>query len=295
MTDPEVLPAALAFGRLDFTNPSVLRRAAPAVADGVAVLDVGPGVRVHRPADAGGALPVVVWCHAGGFCIGSAADDDRLCARLATGADAIVVAVDYRLAPEHPYPAALDDGYTVLTWLASGGLPGADPARIAVAGASAGGGLAAGLALLARDSGGPALAFQLLTQPVLDDRLGTASMRAGAGAAVFSRADAETCWAHYLRGLRGAPVPVYAAPLRATDLAGVAPAYVLAAGLDCLRDEAIAYALAMQRDGVPVELHVVPGVPHGFGAVAPKARVSRAAVAEYVSVLRAALHRGEPT
>src|SRR5262249_53599095 len=127
MMDPEVLPAALAFGRLDFTSPALLRRPAPPAPAGVAVLDIGPGVRIHQPP--GGDLPVLVWCHAGGFCIGSAADDDPLCARLATGADAIVVAVDYRLAPEHPYPAALDDGYAVLTWLAAGGLPGADPSR----------------------------------------------------------------------------------------------------------------------------------------------------------------------
>ncbi|MET7402704.1 alpha/beta hydrolase fold domain-containing protein, partial [Dactylosporangium sp. NPDC005572] len=136
MMDPEVLPAALAFGRLDFTNPAALRRDAPA------------GLRVHRPEGVTGDLPVVVWCHAGGFCIGSAAEDDPLCARLAAGTGAIIVAVDYRLAPEHPYPAALDDVWETLTWVSSGGLPGADPSRIAVAGASAGAGLAAGSALL---------------------------------------------------------------------------------------------------------------------------------------------------
>lgn len=247
-------------------------------------------VRVFRPREAPGPLPIVVWCHGGAYVVGSASQDDLLCSDLAVRTCAIVVSVDYRLAPEDPYPAALEDCYAVACWAAAGGITVSNRARLAVAGASAGAGLAAAVALYARDHGGPPIVFQLLLYPYLDDRRATPSHLAAGDAPLFTTADAEHGWQHYLRGLTdSASVPPYAAPARAIDLAGLPPAYVLAAGMDCLRDEAVDYAMAMARAGVAAELHVVPAVPHGFDAVAPDAAVSQRTIAEYAAALRRGL------
>ena len=250
-------------------------------------------VRVFRPKDAPGSLPVVVWIHGGAYVVGSASQDDLLCSDLAVRTGTVVVSVDYRLAPEHPYPAALEDCYAAACWAAAGGVAGTDPARLAIAGASAGAGLAAAVALYARDRGGPPIVYQLLLYPYLDDRRDTPSHRADRDAPLFTTTDAEHGWQHYLRDLTDADrVPAYAAPARAATLAGLPPAYVLAAGMDCLCDEAVNYAMAMAQAGVAVELHLVPAVPHGFDAVAPDAAVSQRVIAEYAAALRRGL--GEP-
>jgi acetyl esterase len=247
----------------------------------------GVPVRVFRPRDATGSLPVVVWIHGGAYVVGSASQDDLLCSDLAVRTGTVVVSVDYRLAPEHPYPAALDDCYAATCWAAAGGVESTDPSRLAIAGASAGAGLAAAVALYARDHGGPLIVFQLLLYPYLDDRRDTPSHRTGHAAPLFTAVDAEHGWRHYLRGLTdGNGIPPYASPARAAALDGLPPAYVLAAGMDCLRDEAVNYAMAMAQAGVAVELHLVPAVPHGFDAVAPDAAVSRRVIAEYASALR---------
>jgi acetyl esterase len=304
--DPEVAAALADLPPLQFADPAAQRRAFAELAKQApkpppddrttmeklevprSTLGTVP-VRVFRPHAASGSLPIVVWIHGGAYVVGSASQDDLLCSDLAVRTGAVVVSVDYRLAPEEPYPAALDDCYAVVCWAAAGGLRSGDAARLAVAGASAGAGLAAAVALYARDLGGPLIVFQLLLYPYLNDRRDTPSHQAGRDAPLFTAADAEDGWRHYLRGLPGGdPVPPYAAPARAAALAALPPAYVLAAGMDCLRDEAVDYAMAMARAGVAVELHLEPAVPHGFDALAPAAAVSQRVIAEYA----AALHRG---
>ena len=253
--------------------------------------DLDVGVRVYRPRVAAGTLaPAVLTIHGGGFIIGSVEAEHAGSALMALGAGAVVVSVEYRLAPEHPYPAALHDCYAALTWLhAEAGALGVDPSRVAVAGASAGGGLAAATALFARDRGGPALCFQMLQIPELDDRLDTPSMRAFTDTPLWSRPLAVKSWAAYLGQLAGSPdVPAHAAPARAEDLSGLPPAYVSTAENDPLRDEGITYALRMLQAGVSVELHQFPGTFHG-SALVTTAAVSRRAQEETGVVLRRAL------
>jgi acetyl esterase len=211
--------------------------------------------------------------------------------RLARELGVPVVTVDYRLAPEHPYPAGLEDCYAGLVWVAKNAdALGIDPDRIAIHGESAGGGLCAALALLARDRGGPSIAFQYLGVPELDDRLDTPSMRAFTDTPIWNRPNAIFSWDSYLgAGKRGgADVPIYAAPARATDLTGLPPAYVSVMEFDPLRDEGIAYAQALMHAGVSVELHAFPGTFHGSSLV-EQAAVSRREADEALTVLRRAL------
>ncbi|MEV6263403.1 alpha/beta hydrolase [Streptomyces sp. NPDC051784] len=257
----------------------------------------GPALalRVYTPVDhreAAAALPAVYDIHGGGFVLGSVAATHARSVGLCAKLRAVVVAVEYRLAPEHAYPLPLEDCYAGLVWTAShGGEYGIDPTRIALHGQSAGGGLAAALALLARDRGGPQPCFQYLGSPALDDRMSTASMRAFVDTPAWNRANARISWSSYLgEGVPGSEqVSPYAAPARATDLRGLPSAYVAAAQFDPLRDEAIAYALALQAAGVAVELHLFPGAFHGSVGVT-SAEVSRREQAEEIQVLRRALH-----
>lgn len=229
--------------------------------------------------------------HGGGFIIGSAEENRTRNIVLARRLGVVVASVDYRLAPEHPFPAGLEDCYAGLTWLAANaGELGVDPARIAIHGISAGGGLCAALALLARDRGGPAIAFQYLGVPEVDDRLDTSSMRAFTDTPVWHRPNAIVSWDAYLgEGVPGTPsVSPYAAPARATDLTGLPPAYVSVMQFDPLRDEGIAYATALLAAGVTVELHLFPGTFHG-SSLLPTAAVSRREFAEAVAVLERAV------
>ena len=228
--------------------------------------------------------------HGGGFIVGSVEAEHIGAVLSAENLGAVVVSVDYRLAPEHPYPAGVHDCYAALTYIhAEAAALGVDTDRIAVMGASAGGGLAAATALLARDEGGPALCFQMLHIPELDDRLETPSMQAFVDSPVWNRPLAEQSWHAYLGDIWGtADVPIYAAPARAVDLRGVPPAYVSTAENDPLRDEGIAYALGLLRAGVSVELHQFPGTFHG-SALVMTAAVSQRAQQESAAVLRRAL------
>lgn len=244
----------------------------------------GVPLRVYRPKDAVGDLPGILYLHGGGFCIGSVDTEHGGAVILANAVNAVVVNVDYRLAPEHPYPAGLEDCYTGLEHLA--GLDGVDASRLAVHGQSAGGGLAAATALLARDRGGPALAFQSLGIPELDDRLETPSMTAFTDTPMWSRTQAVTSWEHYLGGR---PADQYAAPARAEDLAGLPPAYVTACELDPLRDEGITYAMRLLAAGVSVELHAYPGTFHGAQLV-PSAAVVKRMDADLLGALDRALN-----
>lgn len=234
-------------------------------------------VRVHRAGDAAGPLPCLVSIHGGGMVMGSALMDDPKFDAWCPQLGLVGVSVDYRLAPETPYPGPLDDCYAALRWVADHADElGVDPARIGVGGISAGAGLAAGVALLARDRGEIPLAFQLLETPMLDDRQITPSSRLD-DLAIWSRQANRFGWSSYLGELYGTDaVPAYAAPARATDLAGLPPAFVSVGTCDGFRDEAIDYALRLNQADVPCELHVYPGAPHGFQMAADAALVRRA-------------------
>ncbi|GAA4840614.1 alpha/beta hydrolase [Kitasatospora terrestris] len=240
-------------------------------------------VRIYRPHGARGA---VVWMHGGGFVFGDVETEHPWAARLAQGSGAVVVSVGYRRAPENPYPAALDDVYAVLGWLAGHAADlGIDPDRIAVGGHSAGANLAAGTALRARDQQGPAIRFQLLNEPGLDDRQDTWSQRNFTDTPWQNREKVTLAWRHYLAGRSATP---YAAPAREEDLSGLPPAYLAAAEFDPLRDEIIGYALRLLRAGVPVELHQWPGTFHGSQAIM-SAAVSQRQIAELCAALRRAV------
>jgi acetyl esterase/lipase len=221
-------------------------------------------IRVHRPADAQLPLPCVYSMHGGGYVMGSYAMDDARLDGWARNYRCVGVSVEYRLAPETPYPGPLDDCYRGLKWVFDHhGELGVDPERIGVAGTSAGAGLAAGLVLLARDRGEVSLRFQLLDAPMIDDRqLTPASQREDL--VLFDRQSSEFGWRSYLGGRYGTPgVPGYAAPARAADLAGLPPAYICVGNVDGFRDDAADYATRLNQAGVPAELHVYAGAPHG--------------------------------
>ncbi|GAA4706616.1 alpha/beta hydrolase [Pseudonocardia yuanmonensis] len=247
-------------------------------------------LRIYRPDVPAG--PVGIYdVHGGGFIMGDLDGSHAANVAIARSVGAVLVTVDYRLAPEHRFPAGLEDCYAGLVWFAEHAEEyGVDPDRIAIHGISAGGGLCAALALLARDRGGPAIAFQYLGVPEVDDRLETPSMRAFTDTPIWNRPNAVVSWDSYLgEGVRGTnEVSPYAAPARATDLAGLPPAYVSVMAFDPLRDEGIAYALALQAAGVPVELHLFPGTFHGSSLI-EDATISKREAAERVAVLRQAL------
>lgn len=220
-------------------------------------------VRVYRPQQPSGV--VGVWFHGGGFVFGDLDSEDVACQRVCARLGAVVVSVDYRLAPEHPFPAGVEDCYAALVWAGSTGAE-----RLFVGGHSAGGGLAAAVALLARDRGGPALAFQYLGYPALDDRP-TASSLSVVDPRVLDAHACRRMWAYYLGGQEGSP---YAAPARADDLSGLPPAYVLVVEHDPLRDEGLDYASRLATAGVPVTSHLVRGAFHGFEGLVPESALA---------------------
>ncbi|MFD8378514.1 alpha/beta hydrolase [Streptomyces sp. NPDC059679] len=252
-------------------------------------------LRTYRPVDAAGPLPAVYSIHGGGFMLGSPDVDHAFNLRLCRDLDAVVVSPDYRLAPEHPFPAGLEDCYAGLCLLAKGdaGLEVAAD-RIAVLGDSSGAGMATALTMLAHARGGPGIRFQVLFSPALDDRLDTPSARAFTDTPVWTRELARQSWEAYLgAGVPGAgDVSPYAAPARAgvAGLRGLPPAYVAVMEFDPLRDEGIDYARALLAAGVRTELHLFPGTFHGAVAV-EYAGVVRRMSDETVAVLRRALGR----
>jgi acetyl esterase/lipase len=219
-----------------------------------------------RPAP--GPRPCLYWMHGGGYMIGNyrmnEPDLDRWCETMG----GVAVSVEYRLAPEHAYPAPLDDCYAGLRWVwEHANELGINRARLGIGGASAGGGLAAALALLARDRAEVPLAFQLLVYPMLDDRGITPSSQWD-DALIWPSSSNRLGWECYLGDRKEGDVPVYAAAARATDLAGLPPAFVVVGGCDIFVDEDIDYAQRLLRAGVAAELHVYPGAPHGFDGLA---------------------------
>jgi acetyl esterase/lipase len=241
-------------------------------------------VRLHRPARLADPAPALLWIHGGGFVMGSARQEDGFCCKLSHLANAAIAAVDYRLAPEHPYPASLGDCYAALLWLAQ--QRWVDPSRIAIGGLSSGGGLAAALAFLARDRGEIQPAFQLLSQPNLDDRTG--SRATGRRRLVWSERDNRQAWRCYL----GDADPAVAVPARRTDLAGLAPGWIGTGSLDLLHDEAVEYGRRLNEAGTPCHVEVAVGAFHMFDFIVPGAPVSLTFFASQCDHLRAALADG---
>ena len=275
LVDPEMLPALESFQLPTMNAESVAAiRNTPfpplPLSDAVTRTDhVVPGdppvpVRVHRPVDYEGTLPAILTIHGGGYVIGSYDMDDMLLDHWCPLLGIAGVSVDYRLAPETPYPGPLEDCDAALRWTHEHADElGIDPTRLGVYGLSAGGGLAAGLALLARDRDRP-FAFQLLDCPMLDDRQSSPSIRAE-GLYVWSAESNEFGWRSYLGELYGSDdVPPYAAAFRATDLTGLPPSCVVVGSIDGFRDEDIDYAQRLNQAGVPCELHVLAGLPHAY-------------------------------
>lgn len=295
--DPELEAFIPLFPKADLTDPINERDALaglvasiPApdtkgmeVEDRMIPADTDVPVRIYRPDGADGAI---VWLHGGGWVMGNLDTEHPWAARLAAESGAVVISVGYRLAPENPFPAASDDTYAVLNWVAENAAElGVDPERIAVGGHSAGAGIAAGVALRARDEKGPQILFQLLNQPALDDRRETWSAVNFTDTPWMNRAKLTAAWGHYLGG---AEASTYAAPARAEDLSGLPPAYIASAEFCPNRDENIAYALRLMQSGVTVELHQWPGTFHGSQAIL-SADVSQRQIAEFGASLRRGL------
>ncbi|MET8764461.1 alpha/beta hydrolase [Lentzea sp. NPDC004782] len=247
-------------------------------------------VRIYTPANRQGVVPGLLYIHGGGFVLGDLDMFQAHVLRLVDELGVVIVSVDYRLAPEHPFPAPVEDCYAALQWFAAkAGELGVDPERIGVAGESAGGGLAAGVALLARDRGGPALCFQFLGIPELDDRLDTPSMREYVDTPLWNRPNAIYSWTAYLGTEPGGDdVSPYAAPARATDLTGLPPAFVTTCQFDPLRDEGIEYARRLAHAGVHAELRHYPGTFHGSSFVT-SAAITRRMFADELEGMRRGL------
>jgi acetyl esterase/lipase len=254
------------------------------------IASAGVPVRFYVPHPQREPSPAILYFHGGAFVIGDLDFEHPRCLEMAKSTGAVVISVDYRLAPEHPFPAGLDDCYAAFTWtLMAAEELGIDASRVAVAGASAGGALAAAVTLMARDRRGPRPAFQLLLYPVTDDRMVTPSMSTFIDTPGWNRRNSEHMWSHYLGERRGRDVPSpYAAPTRANDLRNLPPAYVMTAETDALRDEGLQYARALVEAGVPTELHHYPGTFHGFDTLV-NAEVSHRARTEQYAALRRAL------
>ncbi|MEU9607978.1 alpha/beta hydrolase [Streptomyces sp. NPDC048057] len=295
--DPELEAFLPLFARPDLSDPFAMRkdyadrsasRPAPdtsgmTVEDRTVPGDPDVPVRVYVPHQARGA---VVWMHGGGWVMGDLETEQHWAARIAAGSGAVVVSVGYRVSPEHRFPAALDDAYAALEWTAAHAADfGVDPERVAVGGHSAGGNLAAALALRARDEQGPRIHFQLLNEPSLDDRQETWSQRNFTDTPWANREMVGACWRHYLGTTPATP---YAAPGRATDLSGLPPAYVSSAEFCPNRDENVDYAVRLLQAGVSVELHQWAGTFHGSQAVL-SADVSQRQIAGVCAALRRAL------
>jgi acetyl esterase/lipase len=309
--DPELAAALEAVAEM--VPAAIMPEMIPAMRVGLAVLDVpiaeltrdgaieieerqvpGPAgapeisLLICRPRGAGTGLPAVYHTHGGGMIVGNYRTGLPDMLDWALEFNLVVVSVEYRLAPEHPDPAPVEDCYAGLVWTAEHADElGIDGGRIIIAGGSAGGGLAAGVALMARDRGRPVLAAQMLMCPMIDDRNNTPSSRQMAGKGVWDSTSNDTGWRALLGEAVGGPdVSPYAAPARATDLSGLPPTFIDVGSAETFRDEDVAYASRIWQAGGVAELHVWPGGFHGFDSLAPQAALSRETKAARVRWLR---------
>lgn len=258
--------------------------------DGVVVEKVrigGQGARLHRP-DVARSRAALLWIHGGGLIIGRAVQNDRLCGEIAREAGIVVLAIEYRKAPRHPFPAPLDDCRTAWTWIQREAVAlGVDPGRVVVGGESAGGGLAAALTQWLHDEGGITPVGQLLFCPMLDDRTAARRHLDLVAHPVWDNRQNRYGWRSYLRVEPGAQtLPAYAAAARRDDLSGLPPAWIGVSAGELFRDEAVDYADRLRAAGVAVEVDVVPGGAHGFETWAPDAGLARGHVGDAVAWLR---------
>jgi len=249
-------------------------------------------VRIYQPERRPDTLPALLWIHGGGFVLGNVQGDDLMAKGMALALNCVVASVEYRLAPEHPFPAPLEDCYAALKWLAGSAEQfGINSGRIAIGGASAGGGLAAGLGLLARDRAEIDVCYQLLIYPMIDD---TNIEQAGPDvpdAPLWTRANNLVGWRCYLGQEPGSDgISEYAAASRAKDVSGLPPTYIGVGTPDLFRDEDIAYAQRLMKAGVPTELHVYADGFHGFDLFAAESDVAQRFTAEHTRLLSRALH-----
>jgi acetyl esterase/lipase len=245
------------------------------------------GVRIYRPKGVSGMLPAIFYIHGGGMIMGSVEGEDLTATMLCETLGALVVSVEYRLAPEHPHPAPMLDCYAALEWTARNAQElGFDPERLAIYGGSAGGGLTLSTCLLARDREFPRLCLMMPIYPMIDDRHETPSSREIVDLGIWDRDGNIEAWGYYLGGK---PADTYAAPARAQDLSGLPPAFIDVGELDLFRDEDISFAARLMQAGVPTELHVYPGAYHASEAFAPEAELSQRIWARRLEALQRAL------
>ena len=308
--DPEVEEVASMFPRLDISDVLTARATLETFIEDMAKQGVerptddgveeiertipGPGgapdvrIRIYMPKERTEAGPGFVNFHGGGFVLGDLESEHPRCLVMAAAAGAVSVGVDYRLAPENPFPAGVEDCYSALQWVVEHAQElKINPAKIAIGGCSAGGNLTAAVALMARDRGGPRAALQMLFYPVIDDHCDTPSMLDGAGLYIWDYQNSLDMWHHYI-GRDRSTVSPYASPARAGDLSGLPPAYVMTCEHDPLRDEALIYATRLMQAGVPVDLHNYPGTVHGFDFLT-QALISTRAVREGVEAFQRAM------
>lgn len=248
------------------------------------------GVRIFRPTGATGVLPGIYHIHGGGMVQGSSDEESLIAAMLCERVNSVIVSVEYRLAPENPYPAAVEDCYAGLVWMAQNAQQlGFDSGRLAVYGGSAGGGLAIATALMARDQGGPPICFMLSLYPMIDDRNETPSSHEVLDIGIWDRDTNRQAWDWYLGGK---PANGYAAPARAENLSGLPSTFIDVGEIDLFRDEDIRFAARLLQAGVPTELHVYPGAYHASEVIAPEAALSRLIWRQRIEALNRALHPG---
>ncbi len=249
-------------------------------------------VRIYRPEKQTGLLPALLWIHGGGYMLGEIDQEDFTAKNYVLAGDCVVVSVEYRLAPENPYPAPLEDCYVALKWLTTHADELlVDRSRIAIGGASAGGGLAAGLALLARDRNEVKIVFQLLIYPMINDCNITPASDALPDTLFWTRENNLMGWRSYL-GCKpgGKDISCYAAAFRATNLEGLPAAYITVGDIDLFAQEDVGYARRLIVAGVPTELHVYPGGCHAFDMLVPSADISKRFTADIYRALKRALH-----
>ena len=305
LVDPELLPVLEALPLFDLSMESLPAMRATRASIGAGEMTFsglhferrtvqspdGAQVRVNlfRPEGAARARPAILHIHGGGYVLGTADMTNAANAATALKLDCVIVSVDYRLAPETPFPGPLDDCYAALRWLhASTAELGIDRKRVAIAGESAGAGVAAGLALMARDRGDTPICFQCLVYPMLDDRTNADNTSPFAGEFVWNAKSNQFGWGAYLgRAPGGGDSPAYAAPARAADLDGLPPAFINCGALDLFADEDITYARRLMQAGVATELHIYPGAFHGF-PLAPGTHLAAIAERDRIDALRRA-------